>query len=31
METNIFNANQLDPLITLRDVARLIGRSVREV
>ena len=31
METNIFNANQLDPLITLRDVAKLIGRSVREV
>lgn len=31
METNIFNANQLDPLLTLRDVARVIGRSVREV
>jgi predicted DNA-binding transcriptional regulator AlpA len=31
METNIFNANQLDPLLTLRDVAKVIGRSVREV
>lgn len=31
METNILNANQLDPLITLREVARVIGRSVRQV
>lgn len=31
METNHYNANQLDPLITLRDVAKAIGRSVREV
>ena len=31
METNSPNANSLDPLITLRDVAKTIGRSVREV
>ena len=31
METNSSNANSLDPLITLRDVAKTIGRSVREV
>jgi predicted DNA-binding transcriptional regulator AlpA len=31
METHLLNANQLDPLITLRDVAKVIGRSVREV
>jgi len=31
METNQYNANQLDPLMTLRDVAKAIGRSVREV
>ena len=31
METNSYNANALDPLITLRDVAKAIGRSVREV
>lgn len=31
METNSYNANSLDPLIPLRDVAKAIGRSVREV
>jgi predicted DNA-binding transcriptional regulator AlpA len=31
VETNSSNANSLDPLITLRDVAKAIGRSVREV
>ncbi|MGB7769957.1 MAG: helix-turn-helix domain-containing protein [Verrucomicrobiia bacterium] len=31
METNNYNANQLDPMMTLRDVAKVIGRSVREV
>lgn len=31
METSTNNLNKLDPLITLRDVARVIGRSVREV
>lgn len=31
MEINHYNENQLDPLITLRDVAKAIGRSVREV
>lgn len=31
METNATNANRLDPLITLRDAAKIIGRSVREV
>jgi predicted DNA-binding transcriptional regulator AlpA len=31
METNQYNANQLDPLMTLKDVAQAIGRSVREV
>ena len=31
MEANSSNANSLDPLITLRDVAKTIGRSVREV
>lgn len=29
METD--TANRLDPLINLREVARLVGRSVREV
>lgn len=29
METD--TANKLDPLINLREVARLVGRSVREV
>ena len=31
MEINHYNVNQLDPLMTLRDVAKVIGRSVREV
>jgi predicted DNA-binding transcriptional regulator AlpA len=31
METNHYNANQLDPLMSLRDVGKTIGRSVREV
>jgi len=31
MDPGTTNANNLDPLITLRDVARIIGRSVREV
>jgi hypothetical protein len=31
METHVFNANHLDPLITLREVASVIGRSVRQV
>jgi len=31
MDTGTTTANNLDPLITLRDVARIIGRSVREV
>jgi predicted DNA-binding transcriptional regulator AlpA len=31
MEANASNANKLDPLISLRDVAKIIGRSVREV
>ena len=31
METNTCNANELDPLINLREVAKFIGRSVREV
>ena len=31
MEANNYHANALDPLITLRDVAKAIGRSVREV
>ncbi len=31
IETSATNLNQLDPLITLRDVAKVIGRSVREV
>jgi len=31
METSTNNLNRLDPLITLREVAKLIGRSVREV
>lgn len=31
METSSYNANQLDALMTLQEVARVIGRSVREV
>jgi predicted DNA-binding transcriptional regulator AlpA len=31
METGTNNLNRLDPLITLREVAKTIGRSVREV
>ena len=31
MEANPINANKLDPLINLRAVASIIGRSVREV
>jgi predicted DNA-binding transcriptional regulator AlpA len=31
MEPNANNANQLDPLMTLRDAAKVIGRSVREL
>ena len=31
METANFNANKLDPLMNLREVAKVIGRSVREV
>jgi predicted DNA-binding transcriptional regulator AlpA len=31
MEPSANNANSLDPLISLRDVAKVIGRSVREV
>jgi predicted DNA-binding transcriptional regulator AlpA len=31
METASYNANRLDPLITLREVGKTIGRSVREV
>ena len=31
MEVNANNANRLDPLITLRDAAKIIGRSVREL
>lgn len=31
IQSSATNLNTLDPLITLRDVARVIGRSVREV
>ena len=31
METGTNNIHRLDPLITLREVAKVIGRSVREV
>jgi len=31
MQTDNYNANKLDPLLTLREVAKAIGRSVREV
>lgn len=31
MESNHYYGNQFDPLMTLRDVAQAIGRSVREV
>jgi excisionase family DNA binding protein len=31
METGTNNLNRLDPLITLREVAKVIGRSVRQV
>ncbi len=31
METDANNTNRLDPLLTLREVAKVIGRSVREV
>jgi predicted DNA-binding transcriptional regulator AlpA len=31
METGANNADSLDPLITLREVAKMISRSVREV
>jgi excisionase family DNA binding protein len=31
METANYNANKLDPLLNLREVAKVIGRSVREV
>lgn len=31
METGTNNLNRLDPLITLRGVAQVIGRSVRQV
>jgi predicted DNA-binding transcriptional regulator AlpA len=31
MEANTYNANKLDPLMNLREVAKVIGRSVREV
>jgi predicted DNA-binding transcriptional regulator AlpA len=31
MESGANNANSLDPLITLREVAKAISRSVREV
>lgn len=31
MEPSANNANSFDPLINLRDVAKVIGRSVREV
>lgn len=31
METTNYNANNLDPLLTLKEVAKIIGRSVREV
>jgi predicted DNA-binding transcriptional regulator AlpA len=31
IESSTTNLNKLDPLMTLRDVAKLIGRSVREV
>ena len=31
MEPTATNANKLDPLMNLREVAKIIGRSVREV
>jgi predicted DNA-binding transcriptional regulator AlpA len=31
METSNHNADTLDPLLTLQEVGRIIGRSVREV
>jgi len=31
IESSATNLSHLDPLITLRDVAKVIGRSVREV
>ena len=31
IQSSATNLNTLDPLITLRDVAKVIGRSVREV
>lgn len=31
METANYTANKLDPLMNLREVAKVIGRSVREV
>ena len=31
MDANANNANRLDPLMTLRDAAKVIGRSVREL
>lgn len=31
MESGNYNANRLDPLMTLREVGKVISRSVREV
>ena len=31
VQTDTYNLNKLDALITLREVAKVIGRSVREV